>query len=375
MTIERDELLRSDLTTWQIGLYHEALPGPMLLKVVLDGEIIVSGAIETGFLHKSLEKAIELHSWQAALPYSDRLDPESAVFGELALCLAVEEISDITVPERARKVRVILSELARVASHLAHFVKMARAVGADTVQYYVMRDREKILDLLELLTGARYSISFLRYGGVRADVTEGFIERVLEVCEVIRVRLKEYNDIFTFNQAYIKRTQDVGRVSQELVRRHGVTGPIARASGIAFDVRKAHPYSGFDQLDFAIPSGPDEGGDAHDRFLQRLREVAQSLGILKDVAEHMPKGEFNTGPVGPDHVVPEGEAFSRIESARGLLGCHVISTGGRSPARIQFRTPSRAALCMIPELIVGHGIEDLPVVLGSLDINISEADR
>lgn len=375
MTLERDELLRSDLTTWQIGPYHEALPGPMLLKLVLDGEIIVAGGVETGFLHKSLEKAIELHSWQAALPYSDRLDPESAVFGELALCLAVEQIADTIVPERAQRVRVILSELARIASHFAHFVKMARAVGADTVQYYVMRDRERILDLLELLTGARYSISFLRYGGVRADVTEGFIERVLEACELIRVRLKEYNDIFTFNQAYIKRTHGVGRASQELLRRYGVTGPVARASGIPFDVRKAHPYSGFEQLDFAVPTGPNEGGDSHDRFLQRLREVAQSLSILKDVAEHMPQGEFNNGPVGPDHVVPEGEVFSRIESARGLLGCHVISTGGRAPARVQFRTPSRAALTMIPELIVGHGIEDLPVVLGSLDINLSEADR
>lgn len=372
------ECLKTDVTAWEIGPYHGALPAPMKLKLRLDGEVIVSGTVETGFLHRGLEKAIELHSWQAAVAYSDHLDPEAAVFGELALCLAVEEMGGLEVPERAQAIRVILSELTRVSNHLANVVKVAQAAGGETLVHYVLRDRERILDLFELLTGARYSLNFLRYGGVSADVTEGFIERVLETCEILRQRLREYNDLFTFNQTFMRRTSGVGAISVSEILRHGVTGPNARASGAAFDVRRAHPYSGYEKIDFEIPVGRGsngDGGDAHERFLVRLREISQSLEILRDVAESIPAGDHSAMMIDREFVVPRGEAMARVESSRGLLSCHVVSDGGRFPLRVQFRTPTPSHLPLIPTLLTGLRVEDLPLVLASIDLKIAEADK
>jgi NADH-quinone oxidoreductase subunit D len=257
-------------------------------------------------------------------------------------------------------------------------IRVARAVGAETMMHYVLRDRERVLDLFELLAGARFSLNFLRFGGVSADVTEGFIERVLETCELIRIRLKEYNDLFSFNQAYLRRSAFIGVIQPELARRIGMSGPNARASAITMDVRKEHPYCGYERLDFEVPLGQGEGGtigDAHDRLLLRLREIAQSLEILKQVADFMPQGEFAGPKVGRDFKVPQGEAYVRVESSRGLLGCHVVSDGRDRPARVQFRAPSSSALICVPAIVAGSRIEDLPVILSSLDVCVAEVDR
>ncbi len=374
----KQEALKTDLTIWEIGPYHGALPAPMRLSLSLDGEIIAHCKVETGFLHRGLEKVCELRSWRAVIAYADHLDPECAIFGELALCMAVEEIGDIVVPARAQSIRIVLAELARISGHLAFMVRMAKAVGSETIIHYLLRDREKVLDLFELLTGARFSLNFLRYGGVSADVTDGFIERVLEVCELIRIRVKEYNDLFTFNHGFLKRTANVAPISRELVDYCGITGPSARAAGVAFDVRKASPYTGYDRLDFEIPLGQGDGGtlgDVHDRFLVRLREISQSMEILKQLVDRVPSGEFINRKIEKDFIVPAGEAYSRIESSRGLLGCHVVSDGKENPSRVQFRPPSVASLMAIPHLVTGIRIEDLPVVLASLDLGIAEADR
>ena len=374
----RQESLRTDLTSWEIGPYHGALPGPMRLKLKLDGEMVISGEVESGYLHRGLEKAFELHLWQSAITYADHLDPEGAVFGELALCLAVEEIGGYEVPARAQRIRVVLSELTRISCHMGYIVKMARSVGAETIVHYVLRDRERVLDLFELLTGARFSLNFLRFGGVRADVTEGFIERVLDVCDLIRIRIKEYNDLFTFNHSFMRRTSSVGVIAAATVHHLGITGPNARAAGQRFDIRKEYPYTGFETLDFEIPVGRGESGicgDAHDRFLIRLREIEQSVEILRQAVETIPAGEFTTHRVTDSFSVPAGEAYVRIESSRGLLGCHVVSNGTTKPHRIQFRPPSVAHLLTISDLVRGIRIEDLPVVLASVDVGIAEADR
>lgn len=368
------ECLTTDATLWEIGPYHGSLSGPMKLRLRLDGEIVVSGSVETGYLHRGLEKTFELHSWQSSVAYADHLDPEGAAFGELALCLAVERIAEIEVPPRAVAIRVILSELTRVSAHMGFIIRMARAVGAETMVHYVLRDRERVLDLFELLTGARFTLNFLRFGGVKADVTEGFIERVLEVCDMTQLRLKEYNDLFTFNHAFLMRTADIGVITREQVARYGVSGPTARASGGALDVRKAHPYSGFERFDFDVPSETG-GGGAHGRFLMHLREIAQSVAILRQAAEKVPGGAFGIGKVEKEFAVPAGEGYARIESSRGLLGCHVVADGGTTPARVQFRTPTSAHLMLIPELLRGIRIEDLPVLLASLDLGMAEADR
>lgn len=365
--------MRTDLSTWVVGPYHGSLPGPMRLALDLDGEVISSAEVESGFLHRGLEKAFERQPWFSTVPYADRLDPENAISGELAFCLAVEEIGQIPVPERSRAIRIIAAELGRVCSHLGYVLRVARATGAETMFHYASRDREKVLDLFELLTGARFSFNFLRFGGVVADVTEGFVERVLESCDLLRVRLKEYNDLLTFNHAFLRRTREVGALDRQAAKKWGVTGPNARASGIELDVRRFHPYSGYDHVDFQVSAGT--GADCHERFLVRLREVSQSLEILKQALEYLPGGPFLEKGVDREFSLKKGEAYSRVESARGLLGCHVVSDGGLRPARVQFRTPSTAVLSALPDVLAGQRLEDLPVVLASLDIGVAEADR
>jgi NADH-quinone oxidoreductase subunit D len=372
------EFLDTDYADWTIGPYHAALPGPMRVRMRLDGEVIVGAQAETGYLHRGLEKALERHTWQSAVMYADHLDPEHAVFGELAVCLAVEEIAEIEVPARARTIRILLAELARISSHLGYMARVARSVGGDTMLHYVLRDRERVIDLFELLTGARFSLNFLRYGGVSADVTEGFVERVLETCDLLRLRLKEYNDLFTFNGAFLRRSARIGIVTADQARAAGMTGPNARASGLALDVRKAHPYGGYDKIDFEVPVGRGEGGvvgDCHDRFVLRLREISQSIEILRQITEKIPPGEFLPLRVNRDFTVPPGEVYVRVESGRGLLGCYVMSDGGTHPARVQFRAPSHAGLQILPALVQGAGVEDLPMLLASLDLGVSEVDR
>lgn len=378
MPSSQETQLSKDLTSWEVGPYHGSLPAPMIVRLSLDGEIVVHCSLETGFLHRGLEKAFEVHSWSSLTPYADHLDPEHALFGELVLCEAVEEIAGIEVPIRARRIRLILAELTRLSAHLLFIVKMAKSVGTETIIHYVLRDREKILDLFELLTGARFSINFLRFGGVRADVTEGFIERILEVCELIRIRMREYNDLFTFNYSFLKRTATIAPLSVSLIEACGITGPNARASGVPFDHRKNEESSEYQTLDFEVPLGRGEGGrrgDVHDRFLVRLREIGQSIELLKQLAEKLPRGEYLQARIAYDLKIPSGEAYSHVESSRGLLGCYVVSDGKGRPNRVQFRTPTVASLMAVPELVRGIRVEDIPVVLASLDLGIAEADR
>lgn len=376
------EVLCLDETQWTIGPYHPALPGPMVLSLKLDGEVIVNGSYETGFLYRGLEQEFEKHHWRETIPLADRLDPEASFFGELCFCLAVEEVCGVKVPERSQMIRIIISELSRISSHLLHIAKLGKSLNSDTISHFVLRDREKILDLFELLTGARFNLNFLWFGGVSDDVTDGFLERVSDVCDLIKVRIKEYNDLFSFNKAFLKRTAKVGVLSYDLAKKFGVTGPIARASGVEEDVRKSAPYSGYDKVDFSVPIGQGEFGDpgsAHDRYLLRLREITKSIDITKQVVEAIPSGEFfhpNFDPRNPKlFKIPAGESYQRIESPRGLLGCHIISDGGDRPVRVQFRSPSKIALTILPDLLKGVWVEDLPVILASLDLSIAEADR
>lgn len=380
------EYLKTDLTSWEIGPYDGALPGTMRVLLQLDGEMIVSAEVETGYMHRGLEKSFESHLWNAAIMLADRIDPEAAVFGEFAVCLAVEELAAIEVPNRARFIRVILSELSRISAHLVCIARVAKAVGSETMVHFALRDREKVLDLFELVSGSRFSPNFLRFGGVKADVTDGFIERVLEVCELFQIRLKEYNDLFTYNHAFINRTHGIGVLTYEKAKEYGASGPNARASGLLIDIRKEYPYSGFEQFDFEIPSGRidnqnkvsdrvKELGDSNDRFLMRLKEISASVEILKQATEAIPVGEFLNPEIDLNFIVPAGEAYARVESSRGLMGCHVVSHGEPKPNRVQFRTPSSFHVKLIPVLFQGIRIEDLPVVLSSLDLSLAEADR
>jgi len=344
----------------------------------LDGEIVVCSEIETGYLHRGLEKAMQHQHWRAGTVLADRLDPEGAIFGELAFCMAVEEIASIPVPQRAQDIRVLLCELARISGHMAYIVRVAQAVGAETMVHYILRDRERILDLFELAAGARFAPNFLRFGGVRLDVSEGFIERVLELCDLLRVRIKEYNDLFTFNHIFQTRTRGVACVSRVQALELGLTGPNARAIGINLDARRGHPYSGYDRLDFEIPLGgvdEDFPGDSNGRFMLRLREISVCLDLLKQAAEAIATGATLGRGANEALIVPAGEAYARVESSRGLLGCFLVSDGGTQPARVQFRVPSFANLQAFERVVPGNRLEDIPLIFASFDICIPELDR
>lgn len=373
------ESLVTDLTPYVIGPYHSGLPGTMRIELELDGEWISSAQVETGFLHRKLEKAFELNPWRSSLVFAEHLDPGSPIHGGLALCLAVEEIGEIVIPDRGKKIRLILAELSRVARHLSFAARLAQIAGSETMTHYTLRDHEKILDLFELLTGSRFAKGYLRFGGVSADMTAGFLERVLEVCDLLTIRLKEYNDLFSFHSSFVQRATRIGVLSKTQAEHHGVTGPNGRASGAPLDVRKAHPYLGYENLDFETPLGGGgdrvERGDVYSRYLIRLREISQSIEILKQVTEKIPEGDFFNSKAERDFSIPRGEGYSRVESPRGLLGCHVVSDGGISPCRVQFSPPSRGHVDAIPTLLRGSRLEDFPLILASLDIGISELDR
>ncbi len=377
---EAEEDLRTDWVEWSLGPYHPALPGLLRLKLTLDGEFVVRAQVETGYVHRGLEKAMELHSWQSAIVYASRIDPENAIAGELAVCMAVEEIGKFPVPDRAKAIRLILVELSRISSHLLFIAKMAITVELNTVLHYALRDREKALDLFELLTGARFALNYLRFGGVAADMTEGFLERVLEFCETMRSRVTEYNDLLSYHRVFMQRTVGVGVISDEAVHQYGLTGPNARASGVLLDLRKTAISPEYAGLDFEIPTGNTTsekkfGGDAYDRFLLRMKELVQSLRILKQSVEAVPQGPYSELICGRDFSLAKGEAYSRLESPRGIFGCYIYSSGGSRPARVQFRTPSALVVSAIPGLVSGLRLEDLAVFMASLDFSIAEVDR
>jgi NADH-quinone oxidoreductase subunit D len=374
------EYFKSDLSNWTIGPFHSMLPGPFLLQTQLDGEVICHATVTTGFCFKGIEAAMESHSWQSQIIYADHLEPETAFFGELALTSAVEAILKSPLTPRMQGIRVILSELTRIVGHLGCLMRVAQACGAEAAMHYILRDREAFYDLFELLAGSRFSLNYLRYGGTASEMTDGFIERVFQVCDSHRIRLKEYNDVLTYSETFLRRTANVGVMTKEMALNFGVTGPNARASGVEFDVRKQYPYLGFDKMDFDICTGRGAvgtQGDVHDRVVVRLQEILQSIRILRQQMEVLDgkQGHDEKIRIPKDCRIPSGESYCRVESSRGLLGCHLISDGQPRPRRVQFRTPSQQAVRVIPELLQGAMVTDIPVILASLDLSLAETDK
>jgi len=369
------EKLATDRSSLVLGPYHSSLPGLMQLALDLDGEIVVSARVETGFAHRGIEKVFENHSWTAGIAVADRVDPEGAISCELAYCLAVERLMGVPASPRSQVIRTMVSELSRISSHLGFIARLARAAGASTLFHYVQRDRERFLDLFELLAGSRFSLNFLRFGGVGAEVSDGLIERILEVCAAMKHRFKEYNDIFSYNHGFLSRATGTATLSLEAARDYGLTGPTARASGFGIDVRKWSPYAAYGAMDFDIPMAEAGAGDVHARYMIRIREIVQSMEIVKQCADGLPSGSSEGMRAVKRAFVPKGEAWSRVESGRGMLSCHVISDGGERPKRVRFRPAGRAALDVLPLVLAGSYIEDLPIILASMDLSLAEIDR
>ncbi len=373
------EMLATDKIAWQLGPFHPALPGPLGLRLQLDGERIVGCEWQRGFCGRNLEKTVEGQLWCGTVVVAGRVDPENALFGEWAFVEAVEKLSGIDVPARAQWIRLIIGELARVSNHLRFAARMAQAVRCETVFHYLLRDREKFLDLFELVTGARFGHHYVRFGGVSQDITDGFVERALEVCDEMRLRIQEYNDLFTYHHAFLMRTTYAGVLPGALALDLGVSGPNVRASGVSRDERMRPDNERFTEIGFLPQLGTgDYGipGDVHSRFVIRLREAQQSLDLVREATLRMKPGAFwNDLGLGLWIIPPEGEGTAFVESPRGSLGCHVISSGGSQPERVHFITPSTFSLVTVPDVLLGCRLEDLGVILASLDLSMAEVDR
>ncbi len=364
-----------------MGPQHPSTHGVLRIILKLSGEKIVSAKPDIGYLHRGVEKLGETVTYVQFLPMLDRNDYLSATTNELGLVLAVEKLANIPVPERAQYIRVLFSELSRLASHLVWLgtfcLDLGGALGGGTsVFLFCFREREKILDIFEKMTGSRMHPHLMQYGGVRYDVYPGMDKDVKEILDLMEERINEYEEMLVNNPVFIDRTKGVGILPKEVAMEYGCSGPVLRGSGVKYDLRKAHPYSSYDKFDFEIPVG--ENGDVFDRFKVRMEEMRQSVRIVRQALEGLPEGPITSQmPVKVKVAVrtPPGEVYTAIESPRGELGYYICSDGKPNAYRLKIRAPSFSNLSVLPYLLKDHLVADIVAILGSLDPVFGDVDR
>jgi NADH-quinone oxidoreductase subunit D len=380
-----------------MGPSHPATHGVLRLVLELDGEIIEKAIPDVGFLHRGDEKIAENMHYNQFVPYTDRLDYLAPLANNVAYAMAVEKLMGWELPPRGQAIRVLCCELARVSSHLLGMGVFAMDCGAMTVFLYTFTEREKIYNLIEILTGARFTTSYTRVGGQIRDLSADFIAQLRTFLDELPKHLDEIDNLLTRNKIFLDRTKDIGVISKERAIAYGITGPNLRASGVDYDLRKAHPYLGYEQYDFDVPLG--SVGDCYDRYLVRLEELRQSHRILLQVLDTMPDGPVNVAEAKGllpkkenvlmkmeeliHHFIiatqgveaPPGEVYFGHENPKGELGFYIYSTGGGVPYRLKIRSPSFVNLSICSELLKGHMISDVPAILGSLDFVMGECDR
>lgn len=355
-----------------IGPQHPSTHGVLRLITKLDGENILEIKPDIGFLHRSIEKICENRLYLQCIPYFDRVDYVASMNAEWSFVLAVEKIANIKVPKRAQYIRVICAELNRIASHLVWLGAFNLDLGSVTPFLYSFRERENIIDLFEMLTGQRLLYNFFRFGGVKNDLPEGFIEKLKIFLDDFASKLKDYHTLITKNPIFQARTKEIGIISKELAETYSLSGPVLRGSGIKYDIRKNEPYSVYDEFDFEIPCYKE--GDCFSRYMVRMDEMQESLNIIKQAISKMPAGEIlNRQPFMMD--VHKGRGYFRTESARGEMGVYLESDGSNKPYRVRIRTGSFANLNILPRLAGELRMQDLIAVLGSLDFVMPEVDR
>ncbi len=390
--------LRTETMTVNMGPQHPSTHGVLRLVLELDGETVLSASPTIGYLHTGIEKTAEQKKWQQVIPLVERMDYLSAQSNSMAFCLSVEKLLGIEVPERVQGIRLLLAELQRINSHLIWLGTHGMEVGAVSVMMYCFRERELLLNLNEMIAGFRMFPSYIRVGGLREDLPRGFHGAVKAFLDRFPPKLDEYEDLLTKNEIYLKRTRGVGRISGEDALAYGLVGPIARASGIAYDVRKAFPYLGYDTFDFAVPTRTD--GDVYARYQVRVAEMRESVKICWQALERIsPTGAYaiddpRITPPPKDRVytemealiqhflvysqgftVPAGEAYVPVEGPRGEHGFYVVADGTNRPWRVKSRAPSLLACQALEKMIVGGLIADVIAVIGSIDVVMGDVDR
>ena len=394
---ELGDSLHSKTMVLNMGPSHPCTHGTVRLVVELDGERIIKCDVEVGYLHRGFEKQAEVCTYNQVVPYTDRLNYVSPLINNVGYCIAVEKLLGVQVPERCEYVRVIMSEISRISDHLTCLGAAAMELGAFSVMLYLMQAREEMWELIESVTGARLTISYSWVGGLRHDLPPGFAEEVLKRFEKVRSHLKDADKLLSKNRIFIDRMCDVGIIAPDEAVAYGLTGPVGRASGINYDVRKAFPYSGYEKFDFEIPLGTK--GDNFDRFNVRFLEIAQSMKIVEQALKRLPGGPISIDDpqifMPPKDEVygsieglisqfeltfrglepPLGDVYFPVEGGNGELGFYVVSDGTGNPYRVRIRPPCFVAMGIFGPLVEGHMIADVVPLFGMMNMIGGECDR
>ena len=365
-------VLGADEIILNMGPQHPSTHGVLRVKLRLDGEKVVGSECVIGYLHRGVEKIAEHRSYQQFAPYVDRMDYVAAVSNGLGYCEAVEKLMQVEAPPRARVIRTILTELQRIASHLFWLGTHALDIGALTPLFYCLREREEILKIFEKYCGARLTTHAFRIGGLQYEAYDELEKDVERFCKDFDKRVDEYEALLTENRIWVGRTKGIGILTAKDAIAMGVTGPVLRASGVQWDLRKAIPYAAYDQYEFSIPTG--KNGDTYDRYLVRLEEMRQSRKICLQAIANIPAGPI-LGKVGKVLKPPPGEVYHSIEAPKGELGDYIVSDGTTQPYRVRIRPPSLINLEALDQMIRGHLVADVVAVIGTLDIVLGEVDR
>ena len=370
-------IIGADEMILNMGPQHPSTHGVLRLKIITDGEIVSHIEPIIGYLHRCFEKHCENLSYEQIVPFADRCDYLASMHMGHAYSIAVEKLLDVQLPERVEYIRVIVAELQRIASHLIAVGAFGLDVGAITPFTWTLRDRERILDLFEQLSGARLLYNYIWPGGVAHDLPPNFIKNTEEFLNYFEPQIVEYNNLLTTNKIFIERAADVGIIPADVGINFGVSGPSLRGSGVDYDLRKTEPYSIYDKFDFDVPVGRGEMGsvgDCWDRYWVRVKEMEESIKILRQALKSIPDGDVHEAI--PKKIRPnKGEVYSRYESARGDVGFYIRSDGKNIPTRVKMRSPAYCNLSVLNEVSSGWMISDVITILGSLDIVLGEIDR
>ncbi|MFN3527638.1 MAG: NADH-quinone oxidoreductase subunit D [Candidatus Altarchaeaceae archaeon] len=360
-----------------MGPHHPSTHGVLRLRLLIDGEKIVKVYPVLGYLHRGIEKICENLNYNQIVPYFDRLDYVAAVLNEFPYVLAVEKLMNLEVPKKAQYIRVLMAELSRIASHLIWIATWPMDLGATTPFFYAFREREKILEIFEKIARGRLMLNYFKIGGVKRDISEKALDKIYEFVDLMPERLKEYHELLTGNEILIGRAKGIGILKKEDAINFGVTGPMLRASGVEYDIRKAEPYSSYDEFKFDIPVvNGKNSGDNMARYIVRMREIEESIKIIKQAADKIKDLKEEISAKVPALIVPpKGSAYAKVEHAKGEMGVFIVSDGTMKPYRLKIRSPSFCNLSVISKICENNYVADVVAIAGTIDPVMGCVDR